>query len=129
MKILKAIFWMFAVIVLPTEECCDSAVQVQVGGIMRVTAYCPCEKCCGRWANGITASGHRIQKNARFVAAPKNILFGAKFIVPGYNNSKPVPVLDRGGAINGNMLDVFFDSHQEALNWGVQYLKVEKFKN
>ena len=26
---------------------------------MRVTAYCPCEQCCGEWADGVTANGQQ----------------------------------------------------------------------
>jgi 3D (Asp-Asp-Asp) domain-containing protein len=91
---------------------------------MRVTAYCPCEKCCGRHADGITASGHTIQDGDTFVAADGRYSFGTEMLIPGYNNDKPVKVLDRGGAIRGDKLDVFFNSHQEALEWGVQNLEV-----
>jgi len=90
----------------------------------RVTAYCPCEKCCGKWSDGQTASGYWIQDGDRFVAAPKHIPFGTKLIVPGYNDNKPVEVKDRGGAITVQRLDVYFDDHQTALNWGVKYLKI-----
>ncbi len=92
---------------------------------MRVTAYCPCEKCCGDWADGVTANGHRINQGDRFVAADRRYSFGTALLIPGYNNSQPVKVLDRGGAIKGNKLDVFFNTHQEALVWGVQYLDVK----
>lgn len=91
---------------------------------MRVTAYCPCAKCCSQYADGITANGHRIVQGDRFVAADRQYAFGTHLIVPGYNGSRPVRVLDRGGAIKGNRLDVFFNTHQEALEWGVQYLDV-----
>jgi 3D (Asp-Asp-Asp) domain-containing protein len=46
-------------------------------------------------------------------------------VIEGYNNGKPVKVLDRGGAIKGNKLDAFFHTHQEALEWGVRYLDVK----
>ncbi|OHB74644.1 MAG: hypothetical protein A2Z25_10405 [Planctomycetes bacterium RBG_16_55_9] len=92
---------------------------------MRVTAYCPCAKCCGKYSDGITASGHKIADGDTFVAADKKYSFGTQMIVPGYNDSKPVDVLDRGGAIRGNRLDVFFNSHEQARQWGVRYLPVE----
>ena len=92
---------------------------------MRVTAYCPCRKCCGKYADGVTACGHQIQPGDFFVAADRNYPFGTKVSVPGYNSGKPVKVLDRGGAIRGDRLDVFFPSHAGALKWGVKYLDVK----
>jgi 3D (Asp-Asp-Asp) domain-containing protein len=46
-------------------------------------------------------------------------------IVAGYDNDQPIKVLDRGGAIRENRLDVFFHSHEEALQWGVKYIDVK----
>jgi len=92
---------------------------------MRVTAYCPCPKCCGSNSDGVTASGHKICQGDRFIAADKIYPFGTEMIIPGYKSGEAVKVLDRGGVIRGNRLDVFFDSHQEALKWGVRYLDVE----
>ncbi len=92
---------------------------------MEVTAYCPCKKCCGPLAQGITASGKRVSYNdGKFVAADRSIKFGTKLIIPGYASSKPVEVTDRGGAIKGDKLDVYFHSHTEALKWGRQKLTV-----
>ena len=91
---------------------------------MRITAYCPCPKCCGRYSDGITACGHEIQPGDTFVAADRRYPFGTEMLIPGYSNGRAVKVLDRGGAIKGNRLDVFFANHQEALEWGVKYLEV-----
>ena len=91
---------------------------------MRVTAYCPCPQCCGEYSDGITACGHKIQPGDTFVAADSRYSFGTEMLIPGYSNNQPVRVLDRGGAIKGNRLDVFFATHEEALEWGVQYLEV-----
>jgi 3D (Asp-Asp-Asp) domain-containing protein len=93
--------------------------------LMRVTAYCWCKKCCGKHSDGITANGHRIRLGDTFVAADKMYSFGTDMVVPGYNNSQPVKVLDRGRVIRGNRLDVFFNSHHRAKVWGVRYLPVE----
>ena len=94
---------------------------------MRVTAYCPCPQCCGRWSDGFTASGLPVTANGgRFVAAdPKVLPVGSQVRVPGYNDGKPVPVLDTGSAIVGDRLDVFFPTHDEAVAWGVRWLDVD----
>ena len=97
----------------------------KAAGLYKVTAYCPCEICCGDFADGITASGRRA--TGLIVAAPPNIPFGTVLDIPGYGKAE---VLDRGGAIKNNRLDVLFtdkdgvSGHQRALNWGVQELTV-----
>ena len=98
---------------------------------MVVTAYCPCRKCCGRHSDGKTASGRSIHANgSRFVAADTRLLpFGTRLSVPGYHAGAPVPVLDRGGRIKGNRLDVFFLSHERARKWGVRRLEVTVWGN
>jgi 3D (Asp-Asp-Asp) domain-containing protein len=92
---------------------------------MRVTAYCACRRCCGKFADGITACGHKIRRGDAFAAADRKYSFGTEMIVAGYNNGKPIKVLDRGGAIRGNKLDVFFNSHKQARKWGVKYIDVK----
>ncbi len=96
---------------------------------MRVTAYCPCPLCCGEYSDGITANGHKIDPGDTFVAADKRYAFGTEMIIAGYNNSQLVKVLDRGGTIIGNRLDVFFNTHQKAVNWGVKDLAVKVYLN
>jgi len=92
---------------------------------MRVTAYCPCERCCGEYADGITACGHKIQPGDTFAAADRRYSFGTELVVAGYNNSETIKVLDRGGAIRGDRLDLFFHTHEAALQWGVKYIDVK----
>jgi 3D (Asp-Asp-Asp) domain-containing protein len=92
---------------------------------MRVTAYCPCPLCCGSLASGRTANSYVIRRGDRFVAAPKKYPFGTEIVVPKYNRDKPIKVLDRGGTIKSNRLDVFSPSHTQAAKWGVKYLDVK----
>lgn len=93
---------------------------------MRVTAYSPDARSCGKWADGQTATMHSVWTNAmRLVAADTKVLpFRSIISVPGYADSEIVPVLDRGGAIKGNRLDVLFPTHQIALKWGVRDLPI-----
>lgn len=88
-------------------------------GMYRITAYCPCVRCCGK-TDGITASGVKATAN-NTIAAPSTFKFGTKVLINGVTYT----VEDRGGAIQGNRIDVYMDSHQEAINWGSQYLYLE----
>lgn len=94
-----------------------------------VSAYCPCWKCCGPRACGVTASGKSVMANGgAFVAADRAIPFNTRIIIPGYNGGRAAPVYDRGGKIKGNRLDVYFPTHRAALNWGRKSLTCEVLK-
>ena len=86
--------------------------------IYKITAYCSCSKCCGK-SNGITASGTRATAG-RTVAASSKFALGTKLNINGHIYT----VEDRGGAIKGNKIDIYVNSHSEALAWGVRYLPV-----
>ena len=104
----------------PSSSVPVSVSLTEPGHIMRVSAYCPGSCCCGKWADGYTSSG--VPAVGLIVAAPTDMPFGTVLQIPGYGTAQ---VQDRGGAITGNKLDVLFPTHQEALNWGRQYLKVK----
>lgn len=89
---------------------------------MTVTAYCKGPCCCGKYADGITASGHKIKPGDKLCAAGKSIPFGTVIDVPGYGRAR---VEDRGSAIKDNCLDLLFDTHQAALEWGRKTLQVK----
>lgn len=87
--------------------------------IFKVTAYCACMKCCGK-TNGITASGTHATAG-RTIATSTQFSFGTKLSINGVTYT----VEDRGGAIQGDRIDVYFDTHEQALKWGVKYLPVK----
>lgn len=92
--------------------------NLQYLGQYLITGYCPCVLCCDK-NDGITACGKLATSN-HTIAAPPNFAFGTKLVFNGYE----YVVEDRGGAIQGNHIDLYFDTHQEALNWGRQYFDV-----
>ena len=101
----------------------SSILNPQSSILWAVTAYCPCKRCCGPAARGVTASGRPAQ--GWLVAGPPELALGSRVIVPGYAGGLPVPVLDRGGSIKGRRLDVLFPTHDQARAWGVRTLAVE----
>ena len=67
-----------------------------------------------------------IQQDGTIAADTKYYSFGTRMMVPGYGWGM---VLDRGGAIKGaGRIDLYFDSHQDALNWGRRRVKVKIYR-
>lgn len=85
------------------------------------TGYCNCSKCCNK-TTGTTASGTKATAG-RTVAMSSKYSFGTKVEIKGMGT---YVVEDRGGAIKENKIDIYFGSHQEALNFGRRtvYLRV-----
>lgn len=95
----------------------ESGINGNYIGRFKLTAYCACSKCCGKWSGGGTASG-TVPTQGRTVAS--NILpFGTRIVING-----SVYIVEDTGNMADNVIDVFFSSHQEALNFGVQYAEV-----
>lgn len=84
-----------------------------------VTAYCPCKRCSDEWGRQ-TASGVLAQSNRTIAVDTTVIPFGTIVKI----NGKEYVAEDRGGAIKGNRIDIYFDSHEEALKFGKQRLTV-----
>jgi 3D (Asp-Asp-Asp) domain-containing protein len=112
--------WGLALWLLP-ERASEQLEAIREQRVARVTAYCPCVKCCGRWSDGHTASGRLVTHNDGRIVAARALPFGTRVIIPGYGEAE---VQDRG-PLSDRQLDVMFPTHQEALEWGVQNLDVE----
>lgn len=88
-------------------------------GKFKLTAYCSCEKCCGK-SDGITSTGTKATQGRTIAVDPKVIGYGSKVKI----NGKEYVAEDCGGAIKSNHIDVFFNNHEDALDFGVQYANV-----
>ncbi|WP_114569782.1 SH3 domain-containing protein [Exiguobacterium flavidum] len=74
----------------------------------------------------LTASGYDVTNKTtynglRIIAAPPQYPIGTRMFIPGIGEAI---VLDRGGAIQGNKLDLLVETRSEALNWGRQNVTV-----
>lgn len=97
---------------------------------LEATAYCPCYKCCGkypgnRWYN-ITATG-TVGKVGVIAVDPRVIPLGTQVYIEGLGGAKNYgfgSAEDTGGAIKGQIIDLYFNTHKETVNWGRQQVKV-----
>lgn len=94
--------------------------QVEFVGTFKITYYCACEDCCGK-TNGITASGIKVQEGVTVAADTSILPFGTKIYIQGIGERI---VQDRGGAIKGNIIDVYVSSHEQIPSVGTHYTNV-----
>lgn len=87
-----------------------------------ITAYCPCEKCCGEYADGLTASGTVATEGRTCAVDPDVIPLGTEIEIDGVKYIAE----DVGGAIKGNRIDICFNDHRSALQYGVKCREVFK---
>ena len=81
-----------------------------------ITAYCPCCDCSEGYGK-ITSTG-KIPNQGRTIAVdPKVIPYGTKVKIKGLGT---FVAEDCGGAIKGNRIDIYFESHAETERFGVQ---------
>lgn len=91
---------------------------------MKSTAYTAGPESTGKRPGqpgyGITASGMKARKGV--VAVDRSLIpFGTKLYIEGYGMAIAA---DTGGAIKGNKIDVFMNSYNDAINWGVRNVNV-----
>lgn len=104
----------------PNETVVEAAEEPLTSlGTFKFTAYCPCSKCCGK-SDGITKTGVKATQGRTIAVDPKVIPLGSIVIIDGHEYIAE----DVGGSIKENRIDLFFDSHKEALDFGVQYKEV-----
>ena len=98
-------------------------------GEFRITAYCACEKCCGEWAlnrpNGIVYGAAGVELEAG-VSCASPLPFGTVLEIEGlgeYIVQDRIAqwVVDKYGE---NLIDIYFDDHEAAKEFGLQYHKV-----
>ena len=94
-----------------------------------ITAYCICEKCCGKTpdhpAYGITASGREAEPYVSVAVDPFMIPLGSTvYLDYGDGELLEFRADDTGSAVAGAHIDVCYPDHQSALEHGVQVARV-----
>lgn len=109
--------------VTPTPKITVESVYL---GKCKIMAYCACEICCGKWAknrpDGIVygASGEELVAG---VSCASPLPFGTVLRIEGVGtyivqDRPPAWVVDNYG---DNLVDIYLDDHQAALEFGIQY--------
>lgn len=92
-------------------------------GMFRITAYCTCRVCTGKWSQyKKTASGKVADWRRGIVAVDKRVIsLGTRLDIEGLGRYKAE---DTGGAIRGCRIDILMRDHKTARLFGVKLMKV-----
>ena len=124
LAICLAIFWLVVITAIckivgnaqePPESPYGDYIKV------KTTAYCPCKKCCGKWADGgTTASG---RKAVEGLTVASNKYYGKDILL--YNEDFELIGIYECMDTGTDGIDIYMDSHQRALEFGVHYYHIQ----
>lgn len=90
-------------------------------GTFRLTAYCPCKICCGQWSRYRQTASQTRPKSGWTVAVNKGqIPLGTHLKIDGHAYMAE----DTGIGVGENVIDIYMDNHEAAIEFGVQYCEV-----
>lgn len=86
------------------------------------TAYCSCERCCGKWAkdrNGpvVGAAGVPLIPDVSVAVDNSLFKFGTVFTDP---QGHEFIAADTGSGVDGYWIDIYMEDHEAASAWGLQ---------
>lgn len=121
MKLRNLAAILFAVLILLCNTAPTYAAEKWIPlGEFKITHYCSCKKCCGKWGN-VTYTGTTPTRYRTISVDPNVIPLGSLVYIEtyGYRIAE-----DTGSGVKKNHIDVYTTTHQHALELGVQHHKV-----
>ena len=114
-----------------TTEPEETEAELVYIGTFGLTAYCGCVECCGEYAYNrpidesgnvivIGSIGVQLEAGVSIAVDPRVIPYGTRVVINGHTYIAQ----DTGGKIKGNRIDIYFESHQEAWDFGMQNAEV-----
>lgn len=123
-KVIKKsiVFFMILSICLGTEIVFSS--KAAKAATSNYDLYCSATAYTAK-TGSLTASGRSVERNPEGISTvavdPSVIPFGTYLYIEGYGYAVAA---DKGSAIKGNEVDIFFNNYDECYNWGRKTVKV-----
>lgn len=99
----------------PLQVQAASTNKIQYLGKFKLTAYCGCKICSGKWGTQ-TAIGTKAKASYTVAVDRKVIPLGTKLKINGVSYVAE----DVGGGVKGKHIDIYFKSHAAALKFGLK---------
>jgi len=119
----KLIFLLAVLLIIPAQTNAKHKKVIEMGEF-KVTAYCPCYECSLNFGRRCAKKNTYARSNHTIAVDPNIIDLGSKVKV----GNKYYVAEDTGGRVKGDIIDVFFDTHEEVEEFGVKYKNVKVIK-
>ena len=118
--LLFIIAFLILMLMFPIKSCGKTKKETLINmGEFKVTYYCPCEKCSGRW--GTQTSTGKYCKQGRTIAVDPDIIdYGSRVLV----DDNEYVAEDCGGAVVGDHVDIYVEDHEVVEALGIKYKKI-----
>lgn len=110
---MKKLIILLALFLVPVQT---QAADLSSMGECKITYYCPCKSCSGPYQDK-TATGTRCEEGRTVAVDPDVIDIGSKVKIGDHIYTAE----DVGGGVEGDHIDIFFDTHEEVEEWGVRH--------
>ena len=97
----------------------EPASQMVSLGVFKTTGYCPCRSCSAGWGRN-TCTGAVASSQHTIAVDPRVIPYGTRVMI----NGVVYIAEDKGGGVKGHHIDIFYDTHAESKNHGIQNVEV-----
>lgn len=104
----------------------DGVYKEEQSAVFKVTHYCGCEKCCGKWSEGSESIAHGNKGDLltpfySVATDPSVVPYGTILHDVEGNEYK---AMDTGSVIKGHRIDLFTGDHKQALELGVKEVEL-----
>lgn len=95
-------------------------------GNFKLTFYCPCRKCSGKWGHS-TSSGAYATEGITVAVDPRVISEGTRLYIEGWGE---FIAEDVGGGVRGQHIDIFMENHSKCIDdaHGIKHAEVYLIK-
>ena len=121
---MKRLIFLLAVLFLIPAQSMAKHKKVIEMGLFKITAYCPCDECSEGYGRKCAKKDTYARSEHTIAVDPDIIDLGSKVKV----GKKYYVAEDIGGRVNGDIIDVFFDTHEDVEEFGVKYKNVKVIK-
>lgn len=118
-KLVLSMFVLMAMLPIRADARVQSDETLISMGEFKLTYYCSCEECSGKWGTQ-TATGNHCEQGRTVAVDPDVIAYGTRILI----DDNVYVAEDCGPKVIGDHIDIYVEDHELTEKLGVKYKKI-----